>query len=700
MIQRRRRRSILFHLSILAILAFVGVFIAGLVASSAAYVVYRNEVSDFVSPDELAVNQPAVGAKILDRNGNLLYQVVSSDYGIRNPVTLDNVAPAFLAATIATEDKSFYQNAGINLQGILRASTENLNFLGGKDLFQGSGGSSITQQLVKNLYIPQDERYERSLDRKVKEVVYALEMTRRYSKDQILQWYVNQISYGGLLNGIEAASEGYFGKTASELTLAEAALIAGLPQSPAEYDPYEHPDTAIARRNEVLDLMAKMKRVQIGPDRYFDISQQDIDAAKDAPLELKPRDIDIRAPHFVLTYVMPRLEQMFGTEALQRDGLVIQTSLDLDLQNEVQGTLEKWVAQYEDASNSHNGAVTVLDSQTSQILVMLGSRDYYRKDIQGENNNLLALNSPGSSFKPFVYLTGFADLGWTPATMLDDKPTQYVESDGSIFVPHDPIKNQYLGRVTVRSALGNSLNIPAFNAAKAIGIQSIVDMAHKFGFTTFNGQYGPSIAIGGTDIRVLDLAYAYSTLARAGEMVGDPTVLPDDLDKRQMEPVSILSVKAADGTVLYDWNQRLLRTQVVSPEQAFLVTSILTDGHAECITFGCGGLQFSGMTVAVKTGTSEPFAPDGPDAGKIGETLAFGYTPDYVVGVWAGNADNSPVQNIYSTTIAYQIMHDAMLETYNGRQATPFAEPPGVTHVRICDRRRLSHGPRPEIAGR
>jgi membrane peptidoglycan carboxypeptidase len=328
----------------------------------------------------------------------------------------------------------------------------------------------------------------------------------------------------------------------------------------------------------------------------------------------------------------------------------------------------------------------ILDAPTGQILVMLGSRDYYRKDIQGENNNLLALNSPGSSFKPFVYLAGIVNLNWTPATMLDDKPTQYVESDGTVFVPHDPVKNQYLGRVTVRQALGNSLNIPAFNAAKAITIPAIVDIAHKLGFSTFNGQYGPSIAIGGTDIRVLDLAYAYSTLARGGEMVGDPTLLPDDAGRREMEPVSILSVKAADGTVLYDGNQRLLRTQVVSPEQAYLVTSILTDGQAECITFGCGGLQFKDMTVAVKTGTSEPYDPEGPDAGKIGETLAFGYTPDYVVGVWAGNADNEPVQNIYSTTIAYQIMHDAMLQTYDGRPATAFTEPPGVTSVRICDR--------------
>ncbi|HEY7268779.1 MAG TPA: transglycosylase domain-containing protein, partial [Dehalococcoidia bacterium] len=324
-------------LMVAGIFGFIGLTIA-LVA---VYAYYQKYADQLVAPDELAINQPSYGAKIYDRNGKLLYEYVDDKSGLRRPVKLDAVADAFLAATISTEDDSFFTNPGVNIKGLARAVSENLPVIGGKGLFEGSGGSSITQQLVKNVYIPAEDRQKRSVDRKAKEIVDAIELTNRYSKEQILEWYVNQISYGGVYNGVEAASEGYFGKPAKDLTLAEAAMLAGIPQSPAEYDPVNHPDNATARRNQILDLMQKQGRIQIGEGKYFEITEEQLAEAKAEPINISVKRFPIEAPHFVLQYVEPQLIQLFGKDALYHDGLVVTTTLDLDLQNEAQADLER-----------------------------------------------------------------------------------------------------------------------------------------------------------------------------------------------------------------------------------------------------------------------------------------------------------------------------------------------------------------------
>ncbi len=342
----------------------------------------------------------------------------------------------------------------------------------------------------------------------------------------------------------------------------------------------------------------------------------------------------------------PQLEELFGREALLSDGLIITTSLDMELQEKALEQLEHWISEFEDISNSRNGALIVLDAPTGEILVLIGSRDYYREDIDGNVDNLTALNSPGSSFKPFIYLASFMELGWTPSTLIQDTPIRFQESDGTIFEPRNPNPNSYLGCIDIRTALGNSLNVPAFKTAVQLGVGPIVEVAKRAGFTTLDGQYGPAIAIGGVDLTAMDLALGYSVLANNGNLVGQKAILPAEEDERQIEPISILRVEDASGRVLYEADERRTKQQVIPAQQAYMVTSILSDSSAHCITFGCGGVSIPGRTAGVKTRTSEPFDPDGPDAGKIGETWAFGYTPDYVVGVWAGNSDNAPIVNI------------------------------------------------------
>jgi len=314
--QSRPKRIVSYILRGAAI-GCIGLFIALIGLATYALLTYKSYADTLVPPTELIVNRPSTGATILDRNGKLLYRYVDDVDGLRQPVKLTDVSPTLLAASIATEDANYFSNPGINIKGLVRAAVENFNVKGNESgLLRGTGGSSITQQLVKNLYVPLADRQKRSVSRKIQEVVYSIELTKRYDKSQILEWYVNQISYGGIYSGVEAASEGYFGKPAKDMTLAEAALLAGIPQSPAAYDPVNHLDAALARRSEVLDLIARRGQVQIGEDTFYSPTPEEIEEARLAPLQLQQPTFPIEAPHFVLTYVAPELEKLVGREAL------------------------------------------------------------------------------------------------------------------------------------------------------------------------------------------------------------------------------------------------------------------------------------------------------------------------------------------------------------------------------------------------
>ena len=391
LIRRRRRRddsrgrggNVRVRM-LIALAAVIGVFFisAGLVAGGAGlYAMNRYDqiAADVVPPEQLIAEQSRGGARILDRNGNLLYEFVDELSGLRRPVALEDMSQWLIDATVAVEDPTFYENNGLNTRGLVRAAVENFApFLMGDEgqFLEGSGGSSITQQLAKNIYIPREERLERSVDRKVKEMVIALELTKKYTKDQILEWYLNSIPYGGIYTGIEAAAQGYFGKSAADLTLPEAALLAGIPQSPARYNPFspENLDgdtrqlsaTSLskARQAEVLRLM-----VENGV-----ITQKEADEALDAPLNFRQARFDIEAPHFVLGRIADEITARFGERALYDQGLTVTTTLDLDLQHIAEDVVEKYVSEYGEQANLFNGAFVAIDPRTGELLTYVGSR--------------------------------------------------------------------------------------------------------------------------------------------------------------------------------------------------------------------------------------------------------------------------------------------------------------------------------------
>ncbi len=666
-------------------------------AGVTGYGVYQSYANDLRPPDEVINSQPSGGAQIFDRNGKLLYEYVDDKSGLRSPVKLEDISPWIIAATISTEDLSYWDNPGVNYRGLARAGLE---YVGVRDAqsAETTGGSSITQQLVKNIYIDPEERYERSVKRKLKETVYAIELTNRYSKDQILEWYLNQISYGGLYNGVEAAAMGYFGKHAKDLNLAEAAMLAGIPASPSKYDPVNNPEAATERRNQVLRLMAdrdrtkaeidgkqeSVVRLQVNDDgATVDITDTMFYLSTVLPMTIVPERFPVEAPHWVFDYIQPQVEKLYGVEALYRGGLSITTTLDLDMQAKAQTALERWIAEFEESSDAHNGAVVAIDPRTSEVLVMIGSRDYFRDDIEGRNNNATSFNSPGSTLKPFAYAAAFEHLGWGPETEILDTEVSFPDIEGRTFTPRNPSGN-FQGPVTVRTALGNSLNIPAVKTAAYVGVPNVVAEYKKFGITGLDGGgYGPAIVVGGVDIKLVDVAYAYTVFANNGIMRGVPTALTLGPGNRELDPVSILEIRRQDGTILFpeteDHRVKVQERKVLDPQYSYMITSILSDPNAHCITYGCGALSI-GRPWGVKTGTSEPFE----NSRAIGETWTYGYTPDLVAGVWAGNSDNSPVHNITSTSISYRTLRDFMQEALADVPASSFIRPPGLEEVETC----------------
>jgi membrane peptidoglycan carboxypeptidase len=345
---------------------------------------YYQDITSGVPPPQQAIDTRGGGAKIYDRNGTLLYEYLDPNYGYHTTVALDQISPLIQNATVAAEDASFYSNPGINVKGLTRAAIENLK--PGPGFMQGSGGSSITQQLVKQIYETPSERTQRSISRKAREAVLALKLTQDYSKQQILGWYLNEVPYGGVYTGVEAAAEGYFGIHAKDVDLAQAAFLAGLPQSPTDYDPFSHMDAALKRQSEVLDLMVE----------HGYISQTEANWARLEKITLNPAQQPFLAPHFV-QYVGDYIKQTLGEDALLHGGLSVLTTLDLPLQTEANQILDKNIEKYEASSHGHNGSVVIMDPPTGQILAMVGSRDYNDSAVNGQVNNAIALNSPGST---------------------------------------------------------------------------------------------------------------------------------------------------------------------------------------------------------------------------------------------------------------------------------------------------------------
>jgi 1A family penicillin-binding protein len=604
--------------------------------------------TDLPSPHTLYQRTGAPTTKIFDRKGRLLYEVMDPHGGKHTPVPLTEIPLVLRQATIATEDATFYANPGVDLKAVLRAIWINLR---GGDVI--SGGSTITQQLARNLLLLPAEREQRTLTRKVRESILAFRLARAYTKDDILSLYLNEMYYGNLAYGVEAASKTYFGKSVRELDLAECALLAGLPQSPAAYDPLVDRVAAQRRQSTVLDLMVKAGLV--------DATEADL--ASQEQLHFASTPFPIEAPHFVM-HVRRLLEERFGLEALYRGGLRVYTTLDLDMQNTAQDIVRRRLAalaerkQDQPLRDVRNAAVVALDPQTGEILTMLGSPDYFDPRIDGAVNATLATRQPGSSIKPLTYAVAF-EQDYTPATMVLDVRTSFLTKEGEPYVPAN-YDRQFRGPVLLRDALASSFNLVAVKVLDHVGLNAMTGLARKLGITTFDDteRFGLALTLGGGEVRLMELSAAYAAFANGG---------------RKVDPVAITRVDDASGRTL--WSRPTGQgDQVVDPRIAYLITDILSDDTARVPGFGRDSVLNLSRPAAVKTGTTTDWR----------DNWTVGYTPDLVVGVWTGNADNEPMGHISGVTGAAPIWHDLMEAALQGRPVQPFVRPPGLVEAEVC----------------
>lgn len=612
--------------------------------------------------------------RILDANGNTLYEILDPHAGRRTYVHLSEIDPYLVAATIATEDKDFYQHPGFNILAIGRAFWQ--NYQTGETV---SGASTITQQLARTLLFTPEERTEQSYDRKIREAILAAEITRRYARDEILELYLNEIYYGNLAYGVEAAAETYFNAHASDLTLGQAAFLAGLPQAPSVYDIYTAPEVVYRRLDDVLLLMYQVSQdqgciyVSNSPEKVC-VGPMEITQAVNEikSFDFKPPMIPMRYPHWV-NYIRSLLESQYDPQTIYRSGFSVYTTLQPAVQDLAQSILRK---QVDSLAGQHvtDGAMVILAPGTGEILAMVGSADFYNEAISGQVNMAVSPRQPGSSIKPITYLAAF-EKGWTPATLIWDVPSKFPPSG----VPEDPsppyepqnYDGLFHGPVTVRFALGSSYNIPAVKTLDYVGIydnpatpeaDGFINFARRLGISTLTRpDYGLSLTLGGGDVTLLELTSAYGTIANYG---------------RRLPSVAITRILDHEGNLVYSY-QAPPAEQAIRAEHAFLITSILSDNQARTPGFGQNSVLKLPFQAAVKTGTTNDFR----------DNWTLGYTPDVVVGVWVGNADYTPMKNVSGVEGAAPIWAEtmqALVQQFAGGNVSSFQRPPGIVEYSIC----------------
>ncbi len=608
--------------------------------------------------------------RIYDRSGEyLLYESVDPRpfRGDRTYVQLNEMSPWVSTAAVALEDRNYWENPGINVRGLLRSFVSNLQ--GGAV----QGGSSITQQLIKNVIIPVEERAQLSYARKLKEVILAMEVTRRYPKDKILEWYLNYNFYGNLAYGVEAASQVYFGKSSTELNVAEAAMLASIPQFPA-LNPIDAPEDAKRRQGIALQAMVEAD--------YITSAEAEAAFAQELTLRksVAERFDILTAPHFAL-YVLDQIKREFNTAEdpyfIWKKGLTIYTTLDVDLQRYAEQVAREQVSimQQQD-KNASNGAVVALKNDTGEILAMVGSLDYNNEEIDGQVNVAISQRQPGSSFKPYVYLTALTQ-GMTPASMIMDVATAFPQSDGTSYRPEN-YDRTYHGPVSLRNALSRSYNIPAIRVMDQVGVASALRMAHRMGINGLDrglNFYGLSLVLGGGEVALLDHTFAYTVFANQGVMVGVP-VLPAAQREgfRNLDPVSVLQVRDSLGNVLKKYEAPEAE-RVFSAEVAYLMSDIMSDDVARAPSFGSNtALTLPDRRVAAKTGTTNGWK----------DNWTMGYTPQLTVGVWVGNTDNESMENTTGLDGAAPIWNAVMRYYHQNQPAEWYSQPPGVTSRTVC----------------
>lgn len=612
-----------------AFLIFISSYTAFLLA--AAY--------ELPTPTRLISFEEPLTTEFYDRNGTLLYRLYEGKN--RTLVNLSQIPKHLIEATIAIEDQNFYQHIGVDPKAIVRALYHNLQ-TGNQE-----GGSTLTQQLIKNSLLTPKKSYVR----KIKEAILAVWTETIYSKEQILQMYYNEAPYGGAIVGIAAAAQTYFDKQPSELNLAESAFLAGLPASPTQFSPYgPNPQLAKLRQKNILEKMVKYKY----------ITQNEADEAYAQDLRIKPLVNNIYAPHFVF-YIRDLLVEKFGPRTVSQGGLKVYTTLDLNLQQKV----EKIVKDEVDgllALNVQNAAAMVSDSKTGQILAMVGSRDYHYPNF-GNFNAALALRQPGSSIKPVTYAAAFKN-GFSPSNIILDTPVSFGDEWGNSYSPVN-YDGKFRGPVTLRQALGNSLNIPAVKLLASIGITPMVQTARDLGITTFDNpqRFGLSLTLGSAEVRMIEMMGAYGTFSQMGKL---------------NTPTGILKITSSKGDTIEEYKDS--SKEVLSPAIAFLIANILSDDNARSLAFGVNSLlNIPGYEVAVKTGTSD----------NKRDNWTFGFTPNYVTGVWVGNPDNSPMNPRLASGItgAAPIWNKIMHTLLDGSTPLSFEKPAGIAEITIEGRK-------------
>jgi 1A family penicillin-binding protein len=616
----------------------IGVFVLGLIAVGIILVwVSTLDIPDLSSFEQRRVQQ---STKIYDRTGEVLLYDLHQDVR-RTIVPYENISRHIKNASVAIEDDQFYSHMGIRPLSIIRAALA--NFVGG-NLLSGQGGSTITQQVIKNSLLDRNK----TLTRKIKEMILAIRLEQVLTKDEILSHYLNESPYGGTIYGVEEASESFFGKHAADVTLAEAAYIASLPQLPTYYSPYgSHIDGLEKRKNLVLDKMLE----------HTFITQEEYDSAKNERVEFRPPvATGIKAPHFVF-FIRDYLVEKYGEESLAERGLKVITTLDWDLEQKAEKIVKEKALYNEKTYNAENAALVAADPTNGQILVMVGSRDYFDEKIDGNFNIALAERQPGSSFKPFVYAQAFKK-GYTPETVVFDLKTQFstncavdnFTSEDGCYSPEN-YDHTFRGPVTFRNALAQSLNIPAVKALYLAGVNSSIKLTRDMGITTLvsKNQYGLTLVLGGGEVKLLEMVGAYGTFANEG--------VHNDLQ-------GIIRVEDTNGTVLEE--PKPVAKQVLDKDIALQISDILSDNVARTPLYGANSsLYFPGRDVAAKTGTTN----DKRDA------WVLGYTPNIVVGAWAGNNDNRSMSEI-SGLIITPLWRAFMDEALKKLPTATFSAPP------------------------
>ncbi len=650
--------ALLVGLLLFAVLVFGGVVGAAALISSNL----SEEIEAGVARLEAARNRESFETTlILDRHGQTLWEIFGE--GKRTRTTLTHIPLHWQQATIALEDDTFYTNNGTDAPSIVAALVANSRNPEARPI----GGSTITQQLVRHLAFDYEERVSVSYWRKTQELLLAWRMTQDFTKDEILELYLNEIYYGNLAYGAEAAAQTYFGKPAASVTLGEAALLAGLPQSPVDLDPYTN--LAGAKERQWLAL------TQMVEEGYITLEQAN--AAYLEPLTLAPQEVSLIAPHFAV-YVRQLLEAQLGAEALANGGYRVTTTLDLNYQKLAEQLARQQVAQLA-SNNVTNAALVALKPGTGEVLAMLGSVDYHNDAIDGRVNVTQTPQQPGSAIKPLTYaaaLSPAAETGvasWEPASLVWDVPVTFPQFDGSSYAPVN-YDGRFHGPVRLREALANSYNVPAVLVLHDIGVATLLETARRLGITSLSNdpaRYGLALTLGGGEVTPLELIGAYATLANNGFYV---------------PPVTILKIERANGEVIYQYEPPTPQP-ALDPRVAFVISDFLADDQARIPAMGRGSVLDLPFPAAVKTGTTNDFR----------DNWTVGYTPGLVVGVWMGNNDNSPMSQVSGLTGAAPLWSQYMQAIYSNfdllatlasggaQPPTEFTPPPGLTRRPLCD---------------